>query len=264
MLAMDHFIITSIWEEWRLGHGEMTMKFLTRTLMKGKTELIDAAFRDNESISSFADLGGIWGVDGGYTFYTLNKYNIKDAYLFDNQISQTTFSRSKEYSQLKLHEQNFGSDGAAGQFSHVDLILLFDVLLHQVNPNWDEILAKYAPKTDYFAVYNPQFEGEKIVRLLDLGKEEYFRQVPHKPMDYYHYSLLFTDREREVRDSPDVWQWGITDADLREVLKELGFKEIYSSIGSRWGRSRFTSKGFLFKKMSTATLPRDSTEKERV
>lgn len=224
-------------------------KIKRNKLMKGKIRLIDFCFKDNKNISSFADLGGVWGVDGGYTLYTLSKYNIKKAYLFDTGISEIVSSKSINYSQLKLHELDFGSDEAVNKISNVDMILLFDVLLHQVNPNWDEVLTKYASKTNYFVIYNPQFDAEKTVRLLDLGKEEYFRQVPHKPEDTYYYGLLFTDQEREIRGVHNIWQWGITDNDLRNVMKKLNFKEIYFLYDNRWGKTKFTSKGFIFKRV---------------
>jgi len=218
-------------------------------LSKGKIELIDFCSKDNKNISSFADLGAVYGVHGGYTFYILANYNIKRAYLFDTSISNIVFSKSINYPQLELYELNFGSDEAVSKISNVDVILLFDVLLHQVNPDWDEVLAKYAPKTNYFAIYNPQFDAEKTVRLLDLGKEEYFRQIPHKPTYSYYYGLLFTDREGEVRNVHNIWQWGITDNDLRNVMKKLDFKEIHFFVDKRWGKSKFTSKGFIFKKV---------------
>jgi len=51
------------------------------SLLEKKIEIIDFVFRYDKNISSFADLGGVWGVDGGYTFYILENYNIKKAFL---------------------------------------------------------------------------------------------------------------------------------------------------------------------------------------
>jgi hypothetical protein len=61
--------------------------------------------------------------------------------------------------------------------------MLFDVLLHQVKPDWDEVLALYAKYARTFLIYNRQWTGEKSVRLLDLGRGEYFRNVPHSPAE---------------------------------------------------------------------------------
>jgi len=237
----------------KLGNWKGLINMIKRNkLVKGKIELIDFCFKDNKSISSFADLGGVWRIDGGYTFYILSKYNIEKAYLFDTSISDAAFSKSINYPQLKLYELDFRSDDAVSKISNVDMILLFDVLLHQVNPDWNDVLAKYAPKTNYFAIYNPQFDAKKTVRLLDLGKEEYFRQVPHKPAETHYYGLLFTDREGEVRNVHNIWQWGITDDDLRGTMEKLGFKEIYFFVDRRWRNTQFTSKGFIFKKAMEA------------
>jgi hypothetical protein len=44
------------------------------SLIKHKLDLIDFAFTLQGALS-FSDLGGVWGVDGGYTFYALEKFN---------------------------------------------------------------------------------------------------------------------------------------------------------------------------------------------
>ena len=45
------------------------------TLLQDKLDLIDFAF-SRFGLHSFADLGGVWRVEGGYTFYTLDKYDV--------------------------------------------------------------------------------------------------------------------------------------------------------------------------------------------
>jgi len=214
--------------------------------MSQKIDIIDFLFKNDKSITSFADLGGIWGIDGGYTFYILENYNIEKAFLIDNIISNLTVSKSSKYPQLQLYSLDFSSDEAVSKVSNVDAIILFDILLHQVNPDWDEILTKYAAITKYFIIINPQFNAEKTTRLLDLGKDEYFKQIPKHIT--YEYSLLFTDREEEVRDSPNVWQWGIIDADIKTLMKNLNFEEIYYRSCYKWGKSKFISKAFIFRK----------------
>ena len=68
------------------------------------------------------------------------------------------------------------------QVGRVDAIFLFDVLLHQVAPDWDTILEMYAKNVRVFGIYNQQWTGaDTTVRLLDLGEEEYFRNVPVDP-----------------------------------------------------------------------------------
>ena len=38
---------------------------------------------------SFADLGGVWAVDGGYTFYALEKHEAERAFLVDTDFTPT-------------------------------------------------------------------------------------------------------------------------------------------------------------------------------
>jgi hypothetical protein len=47
-------------------------------LNREKRDLIDFAFQ-RFGLRSFADLGGVWNVAGGYTFYTLENFNIEKA-----------------------------------------------------------------------------------------------------------------------------------------------------------------------------------------
>ena len=78
-------------------------------LMPEKTKLIDYACTQL-SVKSFIDLGGVWGVDGGYTFYILEKYNIERAILVDTNISQIVIEKMKSFPNLSLINTNFGSD----------------------------------------------------------------------------------------------------------------------------------------------------------
>jgi len=104
-----------------------------------KIQVIDFISSNNE-INSFADLGGIWGVNGGYTFYTMNKYKIKTAFLVDTNVTQEVLDKSKKYTGLTIINANFGDRNIAERIGKIDAILLFYVLLHQVKPDWDEIL----------------------------------------------------------------------------------------------------------------------------
>ncbi len=82
--------------------------------------------------ASFADLGGIWNVDGAYTFYALRKYGAKSAFLIDTNYTDAVLKRSRNKDNLTLIEGNFGEDSTAEKIGEVDAIFLFDVLLHQV------------------------------------------------------------------------------------------------------------------------------------
>jgi hypothetical protein len=144
--------------------------------------------------------------------------------------------------QLQLLKGNFGTESIATRVRGVDAIFLFDVLLHQVSPDWDQILEKYARTAKYLVVFNQQWTGEKTVRLLDLGRDEYFRNTPHEPTNPAVQELFEKMHERHLehdrpwRDIYNVWQWGITDADLIAKAEALGFRMQYYKNCGRFGR----------------------------
>jgi hypothetical protein len=220
-----------------------------------KLALIDLA-HERLGLGSFADLGGVWGVDGAYTFYTLERYQPARAVLVDTDFTPAVLERQRRFPGLSLIESNFGAADVPGRVGPVDAVFLFDVLLHQVAPDWDQVLEMYAPSTRAFAVFNQQFlASEKTVRLLDLGEDEYFRNVPH---DRAHptYRALFDHPDeihpqhgRRWRDVHNVWQWGIVDDDLLAVMKRLGFKlEYFRNCGQFGDLPNFENHAFLFRR----------------
>lgn len=223
-------------------------------LDSSKIVVIDYAF-SKFGIKSFADLGGVWGVDGGYTFYILEKYVIDKTVLVDTNISDKVVENQKKFLNLTLISGNFGDDEVLSKVGRVDAIIFFDVLLHQVKPNWDEIIKMYSKITSYFIVYNQQFIGDKTVRLLDLGEEEYFKNIPHK-RDEGPYKVLMEkmydicpEHNRIYRDIHNVWQWGITDKDLIDVMKINGFDRVFYENTGQWGNlENFEGHSFIFKK----------------
>ena len=121
---------------------------------------------------------------------------------------------------------SFSDPRTLSQIGRVDTILLFDVLHRMVAPDWDQALELYAPATSAFVIGNPQWEGERTIRLTDLGRERYLAAVP----PWESHTALFdrlndwlAGQQRPYRDGDHVWQWGITDADLERRMSELGF-----------------------------------------
>ena len=105
-----------------------------------KKQLIDWAFTNMQPPPrSFVDLGGVWGVDGWYTFYTLDTYPVDRAYVVDIEMNHDVQIKSQQYDNLNVVQGHFGCPNIAGQIPPVDMFILFDVLLHQVRPDWDAI-----------------------------------------------------------------------------------------------------------------------------
>ena len=223
-----------------------------------KKRLIDYTYNSCHPVpSSFADLGGIWNVDGAYTFYTLQKYGAECAFLVDTDLTDASRKKSRSKDNLKLIQGNFGEKSVAEQIGEVDAIFLFDVLLHQVKPDWNEILEMYSKRTKYFLVYNQQWTGsENTVRLIDLGRDEYLRNTPYTE-ESPNYKALFEKmneihpkHKRIWRDIHNVWQWGITDHDLLRNMENLGFKmQWYKNFGRFGSLPNFENHAFLFQKV---------------
>lgn len=222
-------------------------------LNKDKRAIIDFAFQ-RFGLTSFADLGGVWNVAGGYTFYTLEKFSIKKAFLVDTDFTDEVRKRASAYPSLQLIHGNFGNPETIADIGSVDAVMFFDTLLHQVNPDWDKILELYASNAKHFLVFNQQFiASEHTVRLFDLGEEGYFRNVPHArneaPYDTLFQNMyeVHPQHKRIYRDIHNVWQWGITDDDLITRMKSLGFTmQFYKNAGRFGNLENFENHAFVF------------------
>lgn len=224
-----------------------------------KKELLDHAFKTViPNAKSFADLGGVWRIDGAYTLYLHDNYAIDSSFLVDTNFTDAVREASKKYDNLVLVQDNFGSSAVAKTIGAVDAILLFDVLLHQVKPDWNEILEMYSSVTNCFIIYNQQFvASETTVRLPDLGSEKYFEHV-RIDRDNLAYKNLFSkptevhpQHNRPWRDVHNVWQWGITDKDLIDTLKRLGFRMVYRKNHGKFSNfNSFENHAFIFLKSS--------------
>jgi hypothetical protein len=218
-----------------------------------KLQLLNFVFAEMDPpCRSFADLGGNWNVDGCYTHFALDHYDIERAFLVDTDFSDSTIERSKSYKNLQVVRGNFGDASTIDAIGSVDVIFLFDVLLHQVRPNWDEILRLYSTKTKVMAIYNQQFTNfQSTTRLLDLGWDEYFANVPHTREEYA--TLLQKTNEihpihnRPYRDLHNYWQWAITDDDLIATARRLGFSlGYYANCGQFGNLPQCEEHAFIF------------------
>jgi hypothetical protein len=217
-----------------------------------KLRAIDAAF-DRGEIRSIVDLGAIWAVDGGYTFHALERHDPERCVLVDEEVTPAAAERSREFPQLEILEGNFGDPAIAERVGEVDAAILFDVLLHQVDPDWDEVVRMYAARARYLIVVQAQYVlGEETVRLLDLGRERYLELVPDLPLHHEVWEQIdeyLPERGRTWRDIHNVWQWGITDRDLWRVTEELGYEVMYYENAGMWqDRAAFENHGFVFRR----------------
>ena len=121
-----------------------------------KKQLIDFAYYGLD-MRSFADLGAVWNVDAGYTFYAMERHNVRSAVIVDTHLTPAVLERQKMYPGLKIIKGNFGQSTIRDQIGKVDGVFFFDTLLHQVKPDWDEVLGMYAGIARIFLILNQQY-----------------------------------------------------------------------------------------------------------
>jgi len=204
-------------------------------LHPSKLELIDSAFRDH-GCRSFADLGGVWHVDGGYSFYTLHNYPVTGV-LVDAQRTPALDAQTQSAPRLQIVTGDFTDPALAAALPPVDAVFHFDTLLHQFD--WRTPLDLYRPHAHL--ICQPNWTGPTSVALTDLPEDDYLRVVmaPGEKPD----PRLLTD----LRDSTAIFRWGITDADLEQEMRARGYRLVFRRD---WGPFRememFNRRAFLF------------------
>lgn len=123
--------------------------------------------------------GAVWNADGGHTFYATERHGVREAVLVDTDVTPRVLERAKNHPGLRIIEGNFADASMPGRVGNVDGVFFFDVLLHQVSPDWSDMLQRTAR---VLLVFNQQFTNlPRTTRLLDLGRDGYFRNVPVGP-----------------------------------------------------------------------------------
>ena len=167
-------------------------------------------------------------VNGGYTFQALRRGDVNRAVLVDGSVTELTRERADEFPQLELVEAALGDPETVAKVGQVDAAIMFDILLHQVDPDWSDFLARYA-HIDTVIIHNQCWLGPETVRFTDFDVEAYIRRVFHSNSDSIRewYELHDEVNERMGRlwrDVHNFWQWGITTKDLIGELWDLGYR----------------------------------------
>ena len=105
-------------------------------------------------------------------------------------------------------------------------------------------------------IFNPQWiKTESTIRLLDLGENEYFQNVPANKEEGAYNKLfqklnqIAPEYNRKWRDIHHIWQWGITDTDLIKKIKSLGFRmQYFRNYGQFENLKNFENHAFVFSK----------------
>jgi hypothetical protein len=221
---------------------------------RDKLRLIDLTFNSlSPRARSFADLGGVWKVNGAYSVHTIRHYRIERGILIDTDIPQALESRLSRYPQLEVVRGDFTSQRTVDAVGGIDVVFLFDVLLHQAHPHWDEVLARYSRISPCIVIFNQQFtRGEEALRLTGLPLSDYVGLVPDSRLDVYRYVFEHKSEMHPVYGKPwgdihNIFQWGITDRALRSTMKLLGYDEaFYANYGKFSGLPAFENHAFVF------------------
>jgi hypothetical protein len=219
-----------------------------------KLKLIDHVFRFAQpAATSFADLGGVWKVNGAYSRYALRKRSVNRGVLVDTDFPPGLLELLASNSRLQLINGDFTSPDVVSRIGSVDVLFLFDVLLHQANPSWDAVLSMYAGVAPCLTIYNQQYVlGNASVRLTALPLEEYVAVAPRGREEVYRHVYAHSDEihptyNKPWRDIHNIFQWGITDMDLRAKMKVLGFREVYfRNCGGFSNLPAFENHAFIF------------------
>lgn len=219
-----------------------------------KLRLIDRTCRSAfPAARSFADLGGVWKVHGAYSLYALRKHSLDRGILVDTDFPRGLPEKLSRTSGLRIIRGDFASTDVVHKIGAVDVAFLFDVLLHQANPSWDTVLSMYAGSVRCMVIYNQQYvNGISTVRLTDLPLDEYLRVAPQGRDDIYKHVYAHADEVHPVygkpwRDIHNIFQWGITDQDLRAHMIRLGFREVYFRNCGRFSNlPAFENHAFIF------------------
>jgi hypothetical protein len=119
----------------------------------------------------------------------------------------------------------------------------------------------YADIVRIALIFNQQdanFDSTK--RLLDLGRDDYFRNVPHSATDepykthFRDLEAIHPEHKRPYRDIHKIWQWGIVDADPIGRIGDLGFKiQFFKNCGAFGQLRNVENHAFVFCKSRVST-----------
>jgi len=202
---------------------------LDNPIRPNKAELANRAIRKHK-LRSFADLGACWGVNAGYTLDLLAKNEIEKAFVVDVTVTHLARERGTKYPQLSFVSGLFGEKAVMNSVPNVDALLMYDILLHQVAPNWDEFLTLWSAKTKALVIYNQMWMREgPTIRFVDQGREWYKANIPLKPTTpvdrwFDQHDEIEPETGRKQRDRHSYSQWGIKTEDLIAHVRSLGFR----------------------------------------
>jgi len=217
---------------------------LDRPVVAHKAALIKKAYK-HRPFRSFADLGACWGVNAGYAIYArkLCGSDFDRAFIVDQIITSISRDRVSKWDNFFPVQAILGSAEARTKVGPVDALIIFDILLHQANPDWRQFLKDWLAQTKQTViVYNQNwFKDATSVRFFERGPEWYLKNVVYvvgepKVREWFANPYRFIPEEGvNAKDSFHFWQWGITPADLIDEFQKNGFDLVSVDTFNAWG-----------------------------
>ncbi|MDQ2675957.1 MAG: hypothetical protein M3Y34_04045 [Actinomycetota bacterium] len=209
-------------------------------------------------IESFASL------DNGVTYgeqalYAIAKPELRAGVLADVRLTRprdqilNMLELAAAWPGVRVVDGDALAEPTAREVGEVDAVLLLNVLLHAVAPDWDQVLAQFAPRTRCFVIGQPQWVASpRTVRLNELPRDEWAEAMPDSIAGSDILERLgewFAPQGRPLRDARTLWQWGITDADLEARLGSLGFALAHRiDHGGFAGTTAFANRTLVFRR----------------
>lgn len=203
---------------------------LDRPTNPNKTRLIERAF-EISPFRSFADLGGCWGVNGGYAFHA--RKVIGDQFergcIVDQHITPLTQERAVAAPGVELITGMLGSAESRAAVGKVDALIMYDIVLHQVAPDWNEFVLNWLGSANVLIIYNQNWlKDRNTVRFVDQGFEwfrdnVFFTDEKNLKRWFEQHHELDVAQQKLKRDAHNYWQWGITPNDMIDLLYTHGF-----------------------------------------
>lgn len=229
------------------------MNETVRNFVDHKAALANDAVRKH-GVKSFADIGGCWGVHAAYTVDILEKNAIDKAYVADGNVNPQSRAAGAPFPQLEFIEGQFNEHAFIEPFPQVDALIMYSILVHQANLDWDAFLEAWSKKARVIVIYNQMWKKtKKTVRFPDQGLKWYLRNVFFSKreiiVDWFQRLDEPYKNGRKWRDAHHYWQVGITTADLVGKMKSLGFRlDFHQNYGPFHHRRTpwIENEGFVF------------------
>ena len=114
----------------------------------------------------------------GYTVDVLSKNPIEKAYVADGNVNPQSRAAGQPYPQLEFIEGQFNEPAFIQAFPKVDALIMYSILLHQANLDWDQFLDAWAEKAPVFVIYNQMWKRKgQSVRFTDHDLKWYLKNV---------------------------------------------------------------------------------------